>query len=688
MDFPVKYKQLWSDWGIRVLMLLSLLIQIILIFLGRLRKTSTSKWIRMLVWSSYLLADWVADFVLGQLSNTMDDSSSSNAIIAFWAPFLILHLGGPDTITAYSMEDNELWPRHLVGLIYELIIAFYVLVRSLPNTHLLAPTILIFFVAIIKYAERSYSLYKASTEGFRSSIKSSNMKLPPNFFLEISNTGYLNFLNGAFVLYSSSKLFFVDLYPRNFSELTTNPFFKGMAGRGIFEVVGMQLSYAYDELFTKAAVNHSRVGYVFRALCSICIMLAFSLFVLTPKDDFHKLDVAITYVLLTASIFLDAMAIIMFLFSDCMMVTLLNVKKLRNFSKLLTVHIFRIKRMWMKRKYWSGETPQLNLISNCLKNYALNKAHRRSMMVWIKEKLSLVVETKSYLSGFDEYEFFTLRTLQPIQETEELHDIISTYTKNWLDAYSESGGTISLDSFAFQEVNTAFDWVDPSFFRIIGEVPLDQQVLFWHITTELCFHWKSESLHLYHHKIEIEVEDNNQRSSEMEVCKYLSNYMMYMVLMRPEIMSTMGGASQMIFRFVCESMLEFIRSVGRSKTNVKVDEVCREMMTTPMTNEGSGLFNIAQLLAHMMLLIKNEKRWQVMTKVWVHLLIQGAQKTKAITHVKQLSRGGELFTFIWFLTKHAIVAETLDARGSKMANLIELFSGLSSQMKDHLQSQH
>ncbi|KAI0494062.1 hypothetical protein KFK09_024193 [Dendrobium nobile] len=155
MDIPEKYKQLWSDWDIRVLILLSLFVQIILIFLGRLRKTSTSIWIRMLIWSSYLLADWVADFVLGQLSNAMDDSSSSNAIIAFWAPFLILHLGGPDTITAYSMEDNELWARHLLGLIYELIVAFYVLFRSLPNTHLLAPTILIFLVAIIKYVERS-----------------------------------------------------------------------------------------------------------------------------------------------------------------------------------------------------------------------------------------------------------------------------------------------------------------------------------------------------------------------------------------------------------------------------------------------------------------------------------------------------------------------------------------------------
>ncbi|KAG0480269.1 hypothetical protein HPP92_011127 [Vanilla planifolia] len=98
------------------------------------------------------------------------DDNSNNAILAFWAPFLLLHLGGPDTITAYSMEDNELWARHLLALAYELIIAVYVLFRSLPSNLLLAPTLLIFFVAIVKYAERSYSLYRASTDGFRSSV--------------------------------------------------------------------------------------------------------------------------------------------------------------------------------------------------------------------------------------------------------------------------------------------------------------------------------------------------------------------------------------------------------------------------------------------------------------------------------------------------------------------------------------
>ncbi|KAL0907985.1 hypothetical protein M5K25_022445 [Dendrobium thyrsiflorum] len=697
MDIPEKYKQLWSDWDIRVLILLSLSVQIILIFLGRLRKTSTSIWIRMLVWSSYLLADWVADFVLGQLSNAMDDSSSSNAIIAFWAPFLILHLGGPDTITAYSMEDNELWARHLLGLIYELIVAFYVLFRSLPNTRLLAPTILIFLVAIIKYVERSYSLYKASTESFRSSISSSARKLPTNISSNISNMEDLNSLNEAFGLYYACKPFFVDIIPLVEVYETTGNLVKEMTAKEVLIVTGIELSYAYDELYTKATINHSRVGYALRALCSICILLSFSLYVLVPKDDFDSLDVVITYVLLVASIFLDAMATIMLLFSDWMMVTLLNVKKLGNWGKWLAKHIARIKRVWLKRRYWSGEMPQLNLVSNCLKNFALSKAPRLGIMDWLKEKLSLVQEIKLYPSWTTGFETYTLHTLQPVQATDELQEIIATYAQRRLreswDKFNELAGLSAL-----QQITTAPAWVVPSFIKLIEGLSFDQQVLVWHISTELCLHWKSKSVHPLHpHQIEIEAEDNKPRgvkrkSSEMEVCKYLSNYMMYMVLMRPDMMSTMGGASPLVFWHAVYDMVQFIRRSGDDyhllMPNAKVEEACRKMMTTPVEwIRYPSLFEIARVLAHLMLLIDDEERWRIVTTAWVELLMQGAKNTRAIMHVKQLSKGGELLTFIWLLTKHVGMADALDIGAYMTGGALDMAKQLLLMIKIYFQNQ-
>ncbi|PKU61797.1 hypothetical protein MA16_Dca027930 [Dendrobium catenatum] len=279
MEIPLKYKQLWNNGDVHVLILLSLSIQIILIFLGRLRRTSTSRWIQIVVWANYLLANWVADFVLGQLSSSMDDSSSSNVVLTFWAPFLILHLGGHDAITAYSTEDNELWV-HLLGLGYEFFISFYVLFRSLPNTRLLVPTLLIFLVAIIKYVERSYSLFKASIKGIQSSVSSSHITLP---------TKDLNVLVQAFWLYSIIKPYFVDFFRILPQYEESKNIVMEMPIEDFLMVLRKDLSYAYDEFYTKAIVNHSIPGYVLQVIFSTCILLAFSLFILEPKDDFNNL---------------------------------------------------------------------------------------------------------------------------------------------------------------------------------------------------------------------------------------------------------------------------------------------------------------------------------------------------------------------------------------------------------------
>ncbi|PKU79473.1 hypothetical protein MA16_Dca000819 [Dendrobium catenatum] len=689
MEIPLKYKQLWNNWDVRVLILLSLSIQIILIFLGRMRRNSTSRWIQIVVWASYLFADWVADFVLGQLSSSMDDSSSSNVVLAFWAPFLILHLGGPDTITAYSTEDNELWARHLLGLGYELFISFYVLFRSLPNTRLLVPTLLIFLVAIIKYVERSYSLYKASVKGIQSSVSSSHITL---------STKDLNALVQAFWLYSVIKPYFVDVFPILPQYDESKNIVTEMSIEDVLMVLRKDLSYAYDEFYTKAIVNHSIPGYVLRVICSTCILLAFSLFILEPKDDFNNLDVAITYVLLTTSICLDFMATIMLILSDRMIVSLLNVKKLRYWSVLLAEYIMRIKNTCHKRSYWSIKLPQLNILINCLSISSPNKTLRQSMMSWVAKKLSFVQETKLYMFwALTKQETYTLQTMQPIQATQEVLEIIVAHLKRRMN-YPVEELNKPAGSLALQQVrNIDVDWAVVPFVQLFERLSFDQQVLIWHITTELCFHWNPVSLQpLSPHRIEMKVEENifegvKRKSSKMEACKYLSNYMMHMVMIRSEMMSTMGGLSYMLFRETIEEMVEFIREScdGHQllKPNEKVDEVCMKMIATPIefNDLTASLFGTARVLARLMLILREEERWQVITTAWVELLQKGAKDSKANIHMKQLSRGDELLTFMWLCNKH-LMLDDMHVRGiHDMAGLHEKAKHLISEIELHLQ---
>ncbi|XP_075660874.1 uncharacterized protein LOC142630723 isoform X4 [Castanea sativa] len=109
-----------------------------------------------------LTTDSVATVALGVISskqgNSGNDSEVHNDLMAFWAPFMLLHLGGQDIITAYAIQDNELWLRHLLGLIVQSSVAFYIFITSLKvslKDHWLSLlTIPMLVAGFIKYAER------------------------------------------------------------------------------------------------------------------------------------------------------------------------------------------------------------------------------------------------------------------------------------------------------------------------------------------------------------------------------------------------------------------------------------------------------------------------------------------------------------------------------------------------------
>ena len=101
--------QLWNDWELQLLVLLGFMLQIFIFFSGSLRQCSTNSGLRLLIWLAYLLSDMVAVYALGQLSLHKSDvpgAGEMHQLLFFWTPFLLIHLGGQDTIIAFSIEDN------------------------------------------------------------------------------------------------------------------------------------------------------------------------------------------------------------------------------------------------------------------------------------------------------------------------------------------------------------------------------------------------------------------------------------------------------------------------------------------------------------------------------------------------------------------------------------------------------
>nr|XP_023914161.1 uncharacterized protein LOC112025716 isoform X1 [Quercus suber]XP_023914162.1 uncharacterized protein LOC112025716 isoform X2 [Quercus suber]POF08528.1 hypothetical protein CFP56_58555 [Quercus suber] len=166
--FPEPVQKVWNNWELRVLALVSLTLQLFLLHLDSRRRYSVKTRFKIILWFFYLSADSVATVALGVISNNQGNSCNckgsqlQNELTAFWAPFLLLHLGGQDTITAYAVQDNELWSRNLLGLVVQSVMALYIFLLSWKVNWLSLLTILMLLAGFIKYAERIWVMRLAN----------------------------------------------------------------------------------------------------------------------------------------------------------------------------------------------------------------------------------------------------------------------------------------------------------------------------------------------------------------------------------------------------------------------------------------------------------------------------------------------------------------------------------------------
>lgn len=693
---PPRFKNFYDKWNVQSFILLSLSLQTILILCAPFRKRTTNVIVIWLIWSAYLLADWAANFSVGLISNSQinnprpDDHSD---ILAFWAPFLLLHLGGPDTITAFALEDNALWLRHLVGLLTQVAAAVIVFGQSLPTNKLWIPTVLLFIAGTIKYGERTRALYLANLNKFRESMlkepdpgpnyaklmeeysSKKEAKLPTRIEMiaepnkEFKTTLYaadevdlddVAVVRHAYHFFEIFRGLIVDLIFSFRERHESRVFFHQRTSEDAFRVLAVELNFIYEVLYTKVVVVHSKIGYSVRFISWCAVVAALFRFYALDKHGFRKFDVRVTYTLLFGAIGLDTIALFMLASSDW---TVAALKKSRENVLLgamgrcfltLPRYFLKLKRInwsvesmnfleWTRRivfRRWSESLYTYNVIDYCLKERPKTNLMPLS---YLGPVLIYIIEIFGLKDFYDKMKYVSKKPLSKnlwdfifgeLQRKSLLADDPDTAKR----IFSARGDWVLQDS----------DWTSDSskLMPYIADVDYDQSLILWHIATELCYNSDTVS-----------VKDDSR-----EFCKILSDYMLYLLVMQPTMMSAVAGIGQIRFRDTCAEAKKFfsrrdLRQEGLCKEHKQACKAILEVNTEvkPVAVKGdrskSVLFD-GCILAKELQKLDKQKLWKLMSEVWVELLSYAASHCRASTHAAQLSKGGELLTFVWLLMAH------------------------------------
>ncbi|XP_043720869.1 uncharacterized protein LOC122668349 [Telopea speciosissima] len=681
--FLSKISKLWKVWELRTLVLISLSIQVLLILFGSHRKRIVTKWVSLLLWLGYLLADSVATLALGVLSHngdSEDHSSSANQnnddLLAFWSPFLLLHLGGPDTITAFSLEDNELWLRHFLGLNVQVGVAFYIFIRTLsetklPGAKLWLVTILMFIAGIIKYSERTWALMVASRDNFRESMvtapdpgpnyakfmeeycskKSAGLKAEivcePEPRSQLRRRRRLshgsNYVEEESKIISDEDLIFeahrffqifkrliVDLILTFHDRNESQSFFMKRSWDQAYKVIEIELGFVYEVLYTKAAVIHTLTGCILRIFSASSITSAFIIFYLSiNKINYSKIEVVITYVLLGGAIALEIWSLTRLVFSEW---TIIWMKK-KNLNQLSTL-LFRVVSYFrpIDQPRWSNSMAQYNLIKFC-----------------IKDQSSIVGKMMKLIHVKEIYDKFWYRTYIGVTDDlkTSIFEDLNQKLRNATDSTSYKYFSTCRGELALQMIDYYDDILDRSI-----KVEFDESILLWHIATDICYFLDDGD---HHKEINSEKILSNQRKS-----RAVSNYLLYLLVSRPFMLT--AGIGQIRFGDTCAEAKNFFH---RLEIEIDESQACRKLhevdtQVPPIEVKGdrskSVLFD-ASRLAKSLLKLDIEKRWEMMSLVWFEMLYYTASHCRGNYHGQRLSLGGELLTVVWFLMVHLGIGE-------------------------------
>ncbi|EAY92956.1 hypothetical protein OsI_14750 [Oryza sativa Indica Group] len=656
---------LWNQWATQILVILSLMLQVVLHIFAGIRRREAMPVERFILWLAYQLADSTAIYAIGNLS--LSSAAREHNLVAFWAPFLLVHLGGPDNITAYSLEDNKLWKRHLVTLVVQVLGVGYVLYKNITGngTMIVVAAILMSIIGTAKYGERTYALWWSNFSTIRNYLKLVQRNKHQHFYIEYEHPRHLGDNHGfddELLLHRAHSLFYVckrgivdsviindDDDSDNRGSEVIRDLMKDKDHKSMWTVMEMELSLMYDILYTKAYVIHTSLGYIIRIMAPITIVASLLLFLFSGKGGHNRIDVIITYVLLGGALVLETRSLLRSLWSTWALVFLCDTR----WSWLR--HVALCNGRWHRLRYavlslrrpiktifsrnsrrWSGRIGQYNVLHSCY--HKITEATTSHCWFEAFDDLSTLVGFTDWLDM--KHCSSNLKIPDKVKTTlQDMHTRFAPDDLNTMGLLRYNWGMLAMGESTRPE-----QFEDLKKFH---GVDFHESILIWHIATDLF------------------LAKTGKEGPTVEAIRAMSNYMMYLFVDCPEMLP--GLPQNWLYEMTKKNIIESCRASNGFTHEVKhggqrslrlkeTEQVAGKLLKIHIGEVKPGpkepRLTYARIVADTLSEWKDEDPIDVLFDLWIDFLMYAANRCNRESHAKKLNAGGEFLTIVWLMIEH------------------------------------
>ncbi|CAL4902019.1 unnamed protein product [Urochloa decumbens] len=664
---------------VQLLVLLSFILQLFLFFTGGLRRRTRNWLLRGTIWLAYMGADVVAIYALGFLSRHADAMRSNHdgaslrlahPLAFLWAPFLLIHLGGQDTITAFAIEDNNLWLRHLLNLLLQVTLALYVFWKSSSwhSTQVLVPGVLVFVAGIIKYAERTAALWHGN-------LNSSGDQQNPGAVTSIADV--CDAVRSAplkiRMLFARRKTPKVALdlskISPSFSDRSSN------RHKELFSLMDAELGMMYSDVYTKAAVLRTGSGIVFRCISLACTVAALILFFLFSSRADHDTttntytgggaDTIITYTLFIGGLVVDVCSLLTMVMASPWTWAWLRARGHRRIAAMC-LHLVTVSGGLgtPTRPLWSNTMGQYRFVCYDDDSQPWPSSSSPPTPPTCSEQVMGII--RKLVSNEEGKKLFCLSKLLEAKHVvvdDKVTECLVQVINDILHSKGEQWQCLGQMLLAVTTRPTPPCVCSCDFVRIVSWLHACTEVLLCEAAAEAEAAVEAARAGVQHEAnaataAAAAAAVAAAAADSADVCRKLSRYMVYLVAVHP------AGAD--LVQVVCghpdkeyESWERYstIRLSGKQH-QIRMGLLRLELEAAKRdcgcaSSSPSSWRQSRRILA---LSLPPPGRWQDTLKelknMWARLLVYAAAKSRPEAHAAELARGGELLTFVWLLLSH------------------------------------